>query len=210
MYTGIVQGVAPVVAIEERPGLRSLTVGVPERLLVGLASGASVALDGVCLTVTRIDGSKVSFDTMAETQQRTTLGSLAVGGEVNIERSARVGDEIGGHEVSGHVDGTAEIVRVEKPENNFILTLRLPARYMPYVFAKGFIAVNGASLTVVDVDRETATLTLHLIPETLRLTTFARKRPGDHVNFEADRRTQTIVDTVRAYLSEQPHLLRER
>lgn len=203
MYGGIVQATVPVTQIEDRPGLRTIRVELTEELSRGLAVGASVSLDGVCLTVSGLERNVVSFEAMAETQSRTTLGTLRDGDRVNVERSLKAGDEVGGHEISGHVDGTAEVVTVERPENNHVLTLRAPRRAMPYLFPKGFIALNGASLTVVDVDREACTFTVHLIPETLRATTFADKRPGDRVNFEIDRRTQIIVDTVRAFLEER-------
>jgi riboflavin synthase len=202
MYTGIVQGSFPVTAIEDHPGLRTLSVELPDSLRAGLEVGASVALDGVCLTVTRVGEDGVTFDAILETQQRTTLGGLSEGSPVNVERSARAGDEIGGHEISGHVDGTVEIAAIERPEGNCVLTLRMPGKYLRYVFPKGFIALNGCSLTVVDVDREAGTFTVHLIPETLRVTTFDRKVVGDRINFEIERRTQVIVDTVREMFRE--------
>lgn len=203
MYTGIVQAAVPVSEVLDAPGLRSFVLELPQELLQDLAIGASVGVDGVCLTVTAIDGRRVSFDAMQETQDHTTLVELTPGDRVNVERSAKAGDEMGGHEISGHVDGTARIVSVEQPENNWILTFEAPADAMGYIFGKGFIALNGASLTVADVDRETNRFTVHLIPETLRITTFGDKKPGDRINFEIDRRTQVIVDTVRSFLEEQ-------
>ncbi|MDX1385600.1 MAG: riboflavin synthase subunit alpha, partial [Thermoanaerobaculia bacterium] len=195
MYTGIVQTACELAGVEERPGQRTLTVAMPDWLREGLAIGASVGLDGVCLTVTQIDNGSVSFDTIRETNERTTLGRVAAGDRVNVERSAVAGAEIGGHEISGHVDGTAEIVAIDEPEGNRILTFLVPADFMPYIFPKGFIALNGCSLTVVDVEREANTFTVHLIPETLRVTTFDEKKVGDRVNFEIERRTQVMVDT---------------
>ncbi len=202
MYTGIVQGTIVVDRITDRPGLRTLTVGLPVDLGRDLEIGASVGIDGVCLTVTEIDGRAVSFDAIAETQEKTTLGTLREGDSVNVERSAKAGDEIGGHEVSGHVDGTVTITDIDSFENNRILTMQAPAAAMAYIFPKGFIALNGCSLTVVDVDRQAATFTVHLIPETLRATTFADKQVGDRLNFEIERKTQVIVDTVRSFLRE--------
>lgn len=203
MFTGIIPTTAPVTSIEDRPGLRTLAVELPQGMLAALKIGASVAIDGVCLTVTRVDGQVVSFDAMSETQSRTTLGSLEAGERVHVERSAKAGDEVGGHDVSGHVDGTVEVVSVERPENNCIVAFKAPPEAMSYIFPKGFIALAGASLTVVDVDREKCTFTVHLIPETLRVTTFGSRVPGDRVNLEIDRRTQVIVDTVRTFLEEQ-------
>jgi riboflavin synthase len=156
----------------------------------------------VCLTVTAIAPDGVAFDAIEETQRRSTLGRLRQGDRVNVERSARAGGEVGGHELSGHVDGTAEIVAVERPPGNHVITFRAARELMRYVFSKGFIALDGCSLTVVDVDRDAGpgangTFTVHLIPETLRVTTFGDKGPGDRVNLEIERRTQVIVDTVR-------------
>lgn len=203
MYSGIVQGTGLVEDVLDRPGLRTLRVELTDEMARDLAPGASVSIDGVCLTVTAIEGATASFDAMAETQSRTTLGALHEGDRVNVERSMKMGDELGGHEISGHIDGTVEVVSVKKPENNQVLTLRAPREAVSYLFPKGFIALNGASLTVVDVDREACTFTVHLIPETLRTTTFGEKKTGDRVNFEIDRRTQVVVDTVRAFLEEQ-------
>ena len=203
MYTGIVQRAVDVVGIHDEPGLRSFTVGLPSELLAGLEIGASVGLDGVCLTVTNLLEGAVSFDTIRETQELTTLGAISVGDRLNVERSALSGAEIGGHEISGHVDGTVTIIGIESDENNHVLTFQAPERSMRYIFPKGFIALNGCSLTVVEVDREAATFTVHLIPETLRVTTFSQKLTGDRVNFEIDRKTQVIVDTVRSFLSER-------
>lgn len=200
MYTGIVQGAVGVTRVVDRPGLRSFSVDLPAYLLGDLEIGASVALDGVCLTVTAIDGSDVAFDAIQETQERTTLGGVDVGSRVNVERSAKTGAEVGGHEISGHIDGTVRIVEIERDDSNCILTFEAPPEYMKYVFPKGFIALNGCSLTVVDVDRDASTFTVHLIPETLRATTFGEKQMGDDANFEIERKTQVIVDTVRDFL----------
>jgi riboflavin synthase len=197
VFTGIVQGSFPIQSVVDRPGLRTLTLALPPALREGLEVGASVAISGVCLTVTSLAGETVSFDAIDETQRRTTLGRLRVGDRVNVERSARAGAEVGGHELSGHVDGTAEIVAVDRPPGNHVVTFRAPRELIRYVFSKGFIALDGCSLTVVDVDRDAATFTVHLIPETLRVTTFDAKRAGDRVNLEIERRTQVIVDTVR-------------
>ena len=203
MYTGIVQRSVEVTHLHDEPGLRSFAVRLGQELRDGLESGASVGLDGVCLTVTRIESEDVFFDAIRETLELTTLGELASGDRINVERSALSGAEIGGHEISGHVDGTVIIQEIESDENNRVLTFAATTKWMKYIFPKGFIALNGCSLTVVDVDREKAVFTVHLIPETLRVTTFGEKRLQDRVNFEIDRKTQVIVDTVRTFLSEQ-------
>jgi len=211
MFTGIVQGVARLARTDERQGLRSLHLTFPDGFDSGLQVGASVAVDGVCLTVTALHDGGASFDVMQQTLSLTTLGSLAVGGVVNVERAAKQGAEVGGHELSGHVDFKAEVVAIRAPENNRVLRISVPAPWMRYVFAKGYIAVDGASLTVAEAQRErdgSGWFEVWLIPETLRMTTFADKHVGDALNIEIERRTQVIVDTVRAAVDEQlgPHL----
>lgn len=203
MYTGIVHGAYPLAKVVRKPGLHQLFIDLPSELLEDLVIGASVGLDGVCMTVTSIDGARVSFDAMQETLSLTTLGQLNDGDRVNVERSAKQGAEIGGHNISGHVDGCAEIIGIETTENNCTLRFRLPQNLSKYVFKKGFIGVCGCSLTVADYQREAAEFTVCLIPETLRVTNFAQKQLGDRVNIEVDRQTQVIVDTVERVLAER-------
>lgn len=197
MFSGIVQQTSRVTNMEHAPGLMRLTVDLGD-LAVGLTEGASVSVSGVCLTVTAMQGSQITFEMMGETLEKTTLDSLNVGERVNIERSIRATDEIGGHRVSGHIIGTAEIVNMDTPPNNRILTIRCPEAWMDFIFLKGFIALDGCSLTVVDVGENW--FTVHLIPETLRLTTFDQKTVGDLVNLELDPMTRAIVETVKRYL----------
>jgi riboflavin synthase len=203
MYTGIIQALCPVVEMIDKPGLKSFVVELPENLLVGLQIGASVSLDGTCFTVTKTDGVRVSFDAMQETLAKTTIGSLTLGDQVNIERSAKMGDEIGGHPMSGHVSTVAEIVDVQQSENNKSMTFRVDPSWMRFIFSKGFIGLDGASLTVVDADNAAGTFKIHFIPETLRLTRFGTKKIGDHVNVEIDPQTQVIVETVERVLLEK-------
>lgn len=207
MFTGIVTGTFPIVGLVKKPGLASFGVELDARHVANLNIGASVSLNGVCMTVTRIDGTRAFFDAASETLARTTLGQLENGQRINVERSAKTGVEIGGHPVSGHVDGTAEVVAIDRPENNCVITFRLPAGYARYVFNKGFVAINGCSLTVCDLDKQAGTFRVFLIPETLRLTTFDGTKPGDRVNIEIDRQTQIIVDTIDAALE---NALREK
>jgi riboflavin synthase len=207
MFTGIVQGVARVASVSERPGLRSLRLEFPAGFAAGLAIGASVSVDGTCLTVTALHGDGAAdFDVMQQTLALTTLGALAVGSRVNAERAAKDGAEIGGHALSGHVDFTARVAEVRRPENNHVLRIDVPAPWMRYVFAKGYIAVNGASLTVAEAGREAGGagwFEVWLIPETLRMTAFGDKRAGDTLNIEIERATQVMVDTVRDAVAEQ-------
>lgn len=197
MFTGIVSASRPITRIEDQEGLRRLVVDLGEELAAGLERGASVAIDGVCLTATQMEGGEVAFDVMGETLAKTTLGGLAEGDAVHIERAARFGDEIGGHLLSGHVQGVAEVTSIERPENNFVLTLRAPGDLIDYIFPKGYVALAGASLTVVEVDREARTFNVWLIPETLRVTTFGERTPGEGINLEVDPQTVAVVETVR-------------
>ena len=207
MFTGIVQSVAQVAHVSDRTGLRSIRLEWPSAFAQGLAVGASVAVDGVCLTATRLHGEHAAeFDVMQQTLGMTTLGALARGSAVNVERAARDGAEIGGHPLSGHIDCQARLVVLQQPENNHVLKLAVPAPWMRYVFAKGYIALNGASLTVAEAGREvdgSGWFEVWLIPETLRMTTFGGKRVGAALNVEIERSTQVMVDTVRDAVAEK-------
>ncbi len=204
MFTGIVQGVAQVAAITDRPGLRSFELAFPPVFDAGLEIGASVASDGVCLTVTTLPApGRATFDVMQQSLALTTLGSLVVGSDINVERAARDGAEIGGHPISGHIDCQGRLLAIRQPENNHVLRIEVPASHMRYVFAKGYIAINGASLTVAEADRRARWFEVWLIPETLRMTTFGHKCEGDALNIEIERGTQVVVDTVRDALDER-------
>ena len=204
MFTGIVQGLAQVAAITDRPGLRSFELALPADFDTGLAIGASVACDGVCLTVTALPAAgRACFDVMQQSLSLTTLDALAVGSQINVERAARDGAEIGGHPLSGHVDCLARVIDIRQPENNHVLRIEVPPSHRRYVFAKGYIAVNGASLTVAEADRRAGWFEVWLIPETLRMTSFGDKRIGDALNVEIERSTQVVVDTVRDALDER-------
>jgi riboflavin synthase len=206
MFTGIVQGVARIAAVSDRKGLRSLRLTFPPGFDAGLQIGASVAVDGVCLTVTALLPGAADFDAMQQTMSLTSLGTLSAGMRVNVERAAAQGAEVGGHALSGHIDFKATLASIREPENNRVLRIAVPAPWMRYIFAKGYIAVDGASLTVAEAQRDTdgsGWFEVWLIPETLRVTTFAGKREGDALNIEIERQTQVIVDTVRAAVEER-------
>ena len=204
MFTGIVQGIATIEGLTDKPGLRSFRLRFPPGFATGLEIGASVSCDGVCLTVTALHGDDgADFDVMQQSLSLTTLGSFAQGGQLNVERAAKEGAEIGGHPLSGHVDVQGTLLEVRQPENNHVMRIGLPPHSMRYVFAKGYIAVNGASLTVAEADRRAGWFEVWLIPETLRMTTFGDKRPGDPLNIEIERSTQVFVDTVREALDER-------
>jgi len=207
MFTGIVQGVARVRKIKDSPGLRSFTLEFPPGFAAGLEIGASVSCDGVCLTVTRLHGQSetgaADFDVMQQTLNLTTLGAFGEGDVINVERAAKDGAEIGGHPLSGHVDFRARLAGIREPENNRVLRMAVPGHWMRYIFAKGYIAINGASLTVAEANKAENWFEVWLIPETLRMTTFGTKAVGDELNIEIERQTQVIVDTVRAVVEER-------
>ena len=201
MFTGIVQGTAEVVAIEEKERFRTHRIHMPADQMTGLVPGASVAHNGCCLTVVSVDGELVSFDLMQETLRVTNLGGLTVGDRVNVERAARFGDEIGGHQMSGHIICTADVTRVIESQNNRQVWFRMPKALMKYVFTKGYIGIDGISLTISDV--EGTDFNVNLIPETLSRTNMASRQAGDRVNIEIDPQTQAIVDTVERVLAER-------
>ncbi|RKR06027.1 riboflavin synthase alpha chain [Kushneria sinocarnis] len=199
MFTGIVQEVATLVELQESEGLRRHVVELSPALCEGLEPGASVSHNGCCLTVASIDGQRVSFDLMRETLATTNLGELAVGSQLNIERAARFGDEIGGHAMSGHVICLGRITEIEEAPNNRRLWFSLPEAYRRFVFEKGYIGIDGISLTVGAL-RE-GEFCVNLIPETLARTVIGSRSVGDHVNIEIDPQTQTIVETVERVMA---------
>ena len=202
MFTGIVQGVATIQQIVDQTGLRTIQLTFPPDFDHGLMIGASVATDGVCLTVTKLLKNAAEFDIMQQTLQVTTLGSYQKNTQVNVERAAKDGAEIGGHPLSGHIDFVANITQIRRIENNYVLRFEVPKQWMRYLFAKGYIAINGASLTIAEVDHDASWFEVWLIPETLRMTVFSQKKTGDAVNIEIERQTQIVVDTVRNMLQE--------
>lgn len=203
MFTGIVQGIASIAAITDKPGLRTFKLAFPAGFCKDLEIGASVAVDGVCLTVTTLHGDDMAeFDVMQQSLNITTLGEYRQDGHINVERAARDGAEIGGHPLSGHIDFTAQIGQIRELENNYVIRFAVPAEGLRYIFAKGYIAINGASLTVAEVNRQEGWFEVWLIPETLRMTVFAEKKVGNYLNIEIERATQVVVDTVRSMLQE--------
>lgn len=201
MFTGIVQGTAELVALVPDQDMLRYQVRFPPNALSEVTLGASIALDGVCLTVTEFSETEASFDVMQVTQELTTLGQKQPGDQLNFERAMRANAEIGGHLLSGHVAGLSQLVQIEPLGHGRVLTFSAPKELTNYLFRKGYIGINGASLTIVDVDSDR--FSVSLIPETLRLTTFGSLKVGDAVNLEIDSQTQTIVDTVTRFLAAQ-------
>lgn len=203
MFTGIVQATAGIAAITDRAGLRTFTIDFPEGFCEDLAIGASVSTDGVCLTVAAIlSPTQAVFDVMQQSLNVTTLGRLREGDRVNVERAAKDGAEIGGHPLSGHVDFTGTLTLRREFDNNLVWRVAVPEAFRRYVFAKGYIAIHGASLTVAEVDRAEGWFEVWLIPETRRATVFEGKQVGDALNIEIERSTQVVVDTVREAVQE--------
>lgn len=198
MYTGIVQGLEKVVDIRQENGFITIVVSNENQFFQDVFIGASVAINGVCLTVTTIDQklNQIHFDISDVTLALTTLKSLQVGDEVNVERSAKVGAENGGHNLYGHIEGTAIIKNLEHRGETYHIDIQIPDGNIKYFFLKGFIGLNGCSLTVNRVDRANSEISIDLIPETLRLTTWKNAKVGDEVNYEIDQTTRTLVDTL--------------
>lgn len=196
MFTGIIKKTRPVTAVKRNQSILSYAVSFDDELLDGLNTGASVSIDGTCQTVVSIKEKDVWFDAIDETLKKTTLNNLHVGTIVHIERAARFGDEIGGHVLSGHICCTAKITKVEDEDGRYVMFFHCDPSWSKYLFPKGYVAIHGASLTLVDVDAKKGIFSVHLIPETLRLTTLGQMKVGDRVNIEVDTATQAIVDTV--------------
>lgn len=199
MFTGIVEELGLVREITELVDAARLTVAA-STVTEDAKHGDSIAVNGVCLTVVEVAGGAFTADVMRETLDRSSLGKLAAGDQVNLERAAALGDRLGGHLVQGHVDGTGTVTGREPAEHWELVRISMPPQLSRYLVTKGSIAVDGVSLTVVEV---TGTeFTVSLIPTTLRLTTLGHRRPGDMVNLE--------VDVVAKYVERlaMPHLER--
>lgn len=201
MFTGIVTDMGEVQALEQRGDLRA-RIGTAYDV-AGIDIGASVCCDGVCLTVVAKGKANardwMDFEISAETLAKTNLGGWAVGRRINLERSLKVGDELGGHIVSGHVDGVAEVVGLHPEGDSLRLRFRAPEALAPYIASKGSVALNGTSLTVNEV--EGLEFGINLIPHTRAVTTWGQVALGDRVNLE--------VDTMARYVARYMARLRE-
>ncbi len=203
MFTGILAGKARIETVEDCRGIRTLEIVFPEGFCKALNIGASVSVDGVCLSVTDIlSPTRVKFDVVCQSLSVTTLRHCKVGDWVNVERAAKDGAEIGGHPISGHIDFSAQVKTVMQLEDNIKFQIALPEVWQKYVFAKGYIAINGASLTVSEVNKAQGFFEFWVIPETRRVTTLGSMSPGDWVNIEISRETQVVVDTIQSTLQE--------
>lgn len=199
MFTGLVEG------------LRTVTEATPHdegmRLVIDLASSAegvvlgdSIAIDGCCLTVDGLDGNRASFHAGRETLGLTTLGGLRTGASVNVERSLRLGDRLGGHMVTGHVDGVGEVTAIAAEDSQTVMSFRLPEPLLGQVIHKGSLAIDGVSLTLTEVAGDHVSVAL--IPHTLEITTLGAKAVGDPVNLEADMIGKWIVQQITPILDD--------
>lgn len=199
MFTGIVQAKLPVAQVKRFADFATFVFEFPESLLANLKIGASVAFNGTCLTVRTIENRRVSFDAIVQTLKVTNLGLLSEGSIVNVERAARFGDEIGGHVLSGHIMQTVKVLAVTDTEHNRVVWFERPANIAEFILDKGFIALNGCSLTIAEVQDDR--FAVYLIPETRDVTTFGEVQVGDAINLEVDSQTQAVVETVKRVLA---------
>jgi len=199
MFTGIVQCKAKVYLIKSEKGVSHLIIKVANEYAQAIEIGASIAINGVCLTVVKQtelpqNRSLIHFDVIDETLRVTNLSTVKVNDLVNYERSLKVGDEIGGHQMSGHIQGRAIVDVIEYKDGNCSIKLSLLMGDKKYLFEKGFIAINGCSLTLGFIEQNS--FYVHLIPETLQRSNIGQLSHGDIVNIEFDQQTITIVNTI--------------
>jgi len=186
MFTGIIVGTGKVTKLEQKTKNRSaiqMTVDLG-KYASGLKIGQSVAINGVCLSATKISKNKCIFEMIDETTKKTDLGNVKAGSTVNVERSLKVGDRLEGHFVLGHIDGVATITNIEKNPKEVKIWFKIPKNLTKYVVKKGSIALDGISLTLVDVKKDIASVCL--IPHTINVTNFKSKKIGDKLNIETD------------------------
>lgn len=194
MFTGIIEGIGIIKKIEKKTNTRSaakIKVNLG-KLARGLKAGHSVAINGVCLTITRISKNEAEFEMIGETVRKTDLGNLESGDKVNIERSLKVGDRMEGHFVLGHIDGTGKIINIEKLKKEIKLWIKLPNYLTKYVVKKGSITMEGISLTIVDVIKNK--ISVCIIPHTMKITNLNSKKIGDKVNIETDILGKYIIE----------------
>jgi riboflavin synthase len=196
MFTGIVQAVGQIAAMTPRSGDVELLIDTAQLPMEGVAIGDSIAVAGACLTVTRLDSHAFAADVSNETLACTTLGALTVGSKVNLEKALRAGDPLGGHYVTGHVDGVATVVALARDARSMRVSIQVPDRLARYVAAKGSATVEGTSLTVNEV--EGCVFGVNLIPHTQEVTTLGELKVGQSVNFEVDIIAR-YVERMRAY-----------
>jgi len=201
MFTGIVSGKGQVQKITKYKDYLSLIIKAPKGFSKNLVKGASVAVNGVCLTVKKGKTDFLEFDVIEETIQKTNLKNISRLSKVNLERSMTAKTEIGGHLVSGHIHGTGEVLKVLNKQATKDLQIKIPKSLREYFFYKGYVALNGCSLTIGRVLK--TSFYIHLIPETVSVTTFKDIKKGDLINIEVEQATINTVETVKRVMSER-------
>ena len=199
MFTGIVQGIRKISLVSDIEGGRKLRIQLDD-LSKNLVNGASVAVNGVCLTATKISKKWAEFDIIQETLNRSNLSELKSGDSVNIERACSYGDEVGGHHVSGHVDCVGNIKKIYTSPNNRDFKINCDKKWLAYIIHKGWVTVDGVSLTVVDLGNNW--FSVSLIPETLKQTVLGFKTESQEVNLEFDSTVKVIVRTIERMMPE--------
>ena len=201
MFTGIVSGKGHVQKIVRYEDYISLIIKAPKDFSKNLIKGASVAVNGVCLTVKKGKTDILEFDVIEETLQKTNLKDISKSSKVNLERSMTAKTEIGGHLVSGHIHGTGEVLKVVNRQTTKDLQIKIPTSLREYFFYKGYVALDGCSLTIGKVLK--TSFYIHLIPETVSVTTFKDIKKGDLINIEVEQSTINTVETVKKIMSQR-------
>ena len=201
MFTGIVSGKGHVQKIIKSKDYVSLIIKAPKGFSKNLTKGASVSVNGVCLTVKKGKTDILEFDVIEETLQKTNLKDISKSSKVNLERSMTARTEIGGHLVSGHIHGTGEVLKVINRQATKDLQIKIPTSLREYFFYKGYVALNGCSLTIGKVLK--TSFYIHLIPETVSVTTFKDIKKGDLINIEIEQATINTVETVKRVMSKR-------
>ena len=207
MFTGIVARVCSVVDVDDSDSATGLRIKLGQ-LCEGLVDGASVAVNGVCLTVAERLKGEAKFYVIPATASLTNLGDCKPGSGLNIERSLKIGSEIGGHVLSGHICDTVQVVETPDTPEGSAIVFEVSKQWRRFLFPKGFIALNGVSLTLAEFDREKGIGRVNLIPETLERTNLGNVQPGDVLNLEVDSQTQSIVETTESFLRENSSWVR--
>jgi len=201
MFTGIVSGQGHIQNIKNNVGYTSITIKATAGFSKNLKRGASVAVNGVCLTVKKGTTDLLEFDVIAETLEKTNFKLLSKGNKVNLERSMKANTEIGGHLVSGHIHGVGVIKSINDRGQTKDLRIQPPASLMEYLFYKGYVGLNGCSLTIGKVFK--SSFNIHLIPETIKVTNFQKMKKGDLINIEIDQTTINTVETIKKIMLER-------
>ena len=198
MFSGIVQEAGKVIGFVKEKDIYNLSIECSSEFVSDLKKGASISVDGVCLTVKDENPEILRFDLVEETIKRTNFQNIKTGDNVNLERSLKMGDEIGGHPVSGHIHGISKVISIDKRDQSWDVKFSVEYFMHDYMLHKGYVAINGCSLTVGEVSNES--FMIHLIPETLSVTNLFQLQQGSVVNIELDQNTIIIADTVKKYL----------